>query len=145
MPKYRVILSQEVEANDEQNAEEKTLYNLRNSYLENPPDIEVEKVLNDIEIPFEWTRVNSDINGNPRHVVHFLELIRVLKHFDKWTDNPSPFHRLKGDYEYICKLANKLGGRKFHNKQYGGGIVFQTYSTDCTEKFIKENLHKHVK
>jgi hypothetical protein len=35
-------------------------------------------------------------------------------------------------------LAKKLGGRKFHNKQYGGGIVFESYNTDD----LKERIYK---
>jgi hypothetical protein len=33
-------------------------------------------------------------------------------------------------YEDALKLARQIGGRKFHNKQYGGGIVFQCYGPD---------------
>jgi hypothetical protein len=71
------------------------------------------------------TRVKSDTNGNPRRVIHFLAFI---------TDNDRggvgsvfPTGSL---YEVALKKARKLGGRKFHNKQYGGGIVFQSYSDD---------------
>lgn len=56
----------------------------------------------------EFTRVNSDSNGNPRYVIHFTTL--------------------SNDYETALKMARKFGGRKFHNKQYGGGIVFQSYN-----------------
>jgi hypothetical protein len=55
-----------------------------------------------------FTRIKNDINGNPRYVIHFLDL--------------------NNDYENALKTARKLGGRKFHNKQYGGGIVFQSYN-----------------
>ena len=67
---------------------------------------------------YDWTRVDSDINGNPRFVIHFLNL----------ADN----------YPDAVKLANKIGGRKYHNKSYGGGIVFQSYSLPDTEKAIAE-------
>jgi hypothetical protein len=40
----------------------------------------------------KFTRVNNDVNGNPRYVFHFLEL----------ADN----------YETALKLAKKIGGRK---------------------------------
>lgn len=29
-------------------------------------------------------------------------------------------------YNIALSLAKTLGGRKFHNKQYGGGIVFRS-------------------
>ena len=67
-----------------------------------------------------FTRVNNDVNGNPRYVIHFLNI----------ADN----------YENAVKLANKIGGRKFHNKQYGGGIVFQSYSLTDTIKRINSIL-----
>ena len=71
----------------------------------------------------EFTRVKSDINGNPRYVCHFFNLLK---------DN----EKQVGNYELAVKRANKIGGRKFHNKQYGGGIVFQSYNLDSTERFI---------
>lgn len=64
----------------------------------------------------EFTRINNDSNGNPRYVCHFLNL--------------------SNDYDTAVKLANSIGGRKFHNKQYGGGLVFQSYNTDDLQKRI---------
>jgi hypothetical protein len=40
-------------------------------------------------------------------------------------------------YETAVKRANKIGGRKFHNKQYGSGIAFCTYSLKETEEAIE--------
>lgn len=75
------------------------------------------------EDPREYfTRINNDINGNPRYVIHFLQC--------RPTDSYS--------YADTCKLMNKIGGRKFHNKQYGGGIVFQSYSLEDTWNSIEE-------
>ena len=31
-------------------------------------------------------------------------------------------------YRIALNKATKIGGKKYHNKQYGGGIVFQTYN-----------------
>lgn len=75
-----------------------------------------EQFLNDTEL----TRVNNDINGNPRYVVHFLSCEP-----ETWKDYENT---LTNRYKNVCKLMNKIGGRKFHNKQYGGGIVFQSYN-----------------
>lgn len=66
----------------------------------------------------DFTRINSDSNGNPRYVCHYLSF--------------------SDDYSRAVKLANSIGGRKFHNKQYGGGIVFQEYNTNDLEKKILE-------
>ena len=66
----------------------------------------------------QFTRVNNDVNGNPRYVCHFLNIA--------------------DDYQTAVKLANKIGGRKYHNKSYGGGIVFQSYNIDRTAEKIAE-------
>ena len=64
------------------------------------------------------TRVNNDINGNPRYVLHFLQI----------SDN----------YDVAVKLANKIGGKKYHTKAYGGGIIFQSYNTQNLVDRINE-------
>ncbi len=73
------------------------------------------------------TRINNDVNGNPRYVVHFYELL---------NDEENIFLPFSKKYEYALKKAKKIGGRKFHNKQYGGGIVFQSYNTDNLKEQI---------
>jgi len=74
----------------------------------------------------EFTRVNNDVNGNPRYVCHFINLLT-----DTEKDN-----NVTTMYEIAVKRAHKIGGRKFHNKQYGGGIVFQSYNIEQTEQEI---------
>lgn len=59
---------------------------------------------------YSLTRINSDTNGNPRYVIHFLALAN--------------------EYSRAVYLANQIGGRKYHTKSYGGGLVFQSYNTD---------------
>ena len=76
----------------------------------------------------EFTRINNDTNGNPRYVVHFLNFI----------NSDDAFTSLDERYALALKRAKKLGGRKFHNKQYGGGIVFQSYNTRILEEQILE-------
>jgi hypothetical protein len=72
-----------------------------------------------------FDRINNDVNGNPRYVVHFLQC------------------RPNDQYSYgdTCKLMNKIGGREYHNKSYGGGIVFQSYSLTELENSINELKH----
>jgi hypothetical protein len=65
-----------------------------------------------------FTRINNDINGNPRFVVHYLQLA--------------------DSYERALFLSRQLGGRKFHNKQYGGGIAFQSYNTEYLAERIAQ-------
>ena len=62
--------------------------------------------------PSDFTKIKHDVNGNPRHVCHFLQFAR--------------------NYDQALAIAKPLGGKKFHNKQYGGGIVFQEYA-GCLE------------
>lgn len=61
-------------------------------------------------------RINNDVNGNPRYVCHFLAI--------------------NSDFDTAVKIANKIGGKRFHNKKFGGGIVFQSYNLRDTEQSI---------
>ena len=71
----------------------------------------------------DFIRVNNDTNGNPRYVCHFLHL-----------NKPDDLHDYNGmdkitrKYKMALLRSHALGGRKFHNKQYGGGIAFQSYN-----------------
>lgn len=76
------------------------------------------KTVYDLLNPIDFTRINSDVNGNPRFVCHFLAFI---------NRNEDAKLSLDQKYTLALKRAKQLGGRKFHNKQYGGGIVFQMY------------------
>lgn len=79
-----------------------------------------------------FTRAPSDQCGNPRYVVHFLNL-NTQQELD---ETPNEIGRLSALYALAVKRANTIGGRKYHNKRYGGGIVFQSYSIDETAKHI---------
>ena len=74
---------------------------------------------------YNWTKVKNDINGNPKFVLHFLQMLS--------PEEMQTFHEQYGlnaisqAYAFACKRANSIGGRKYHNKSYGGGIVFQSY------------------
>jgi len=69
--------------------------------------------------PNDFTRIKNDINGNPRHVWHFLHV-----DIHGWQSNSGLSER----YAIACKLANAIGGKKYQNKKHGGGIVFQEYA-----------------
>lgn len=95
-----------------------------------------------METKIEFTRVNNDVNGNPRYVCHFRELITANERGYAYQDeqiNPNkPILNLgvSEQYNLALKKAKAIGGRKFHNKQFGGGIVFQSYNINQTEKDI---------
>ena len=87
----------------------------------------------------ELTRVNNDVNGNPRYVVSYSHLLNEKDEADA-KESARKGNKFFVDYEYTTaiKKARKIGGKKFHNKQYGGGIVFQSYNTDDLIKSILE-------
>ena len=75
---------------------------------------------------YNWTRVKNDINGNSRQVTHFLNLV------------PDVGGDVVDLYALAVKRANRIGGRKYHTKYFGGGIIFQTTDTRATEAAIEE-------
>jgi hypothetical protein len=79
----------------------------------------------------DFKRINNDINGNPRYVCHFLSCLNHNTDVGIGMD-------ISEKYRIAVKKMNKIGGKKFHNKQYGGGIVFQSYSLPELEKSINE-------
>lgn len=58
----------------------------------------------------ELTRINNCVNGNPRYVMNWVEISNK-------------------NYNEAINLAKSIGGKKYHTKNYGGGIVFQSYNT----------------
>jgi hypothetical protein len=92
----------------------------------------------------QWTKIKHNVNGNPRYVCHFL-------HLSIPAENTPEFWAIHGlktisvKYALTCKRANKIGGKKYHTKAYGGGIVFQSYNLQDTERSIFELLEKESK
>lgn len=95
----------------------------------------------------EFTRIDNDVNGNPRYVCHFLS-IPITKEDQESIDNPKTRLGKYGEiikdnrfgierhYDLAINKAREIGGRKYHTKNYGGGIVFQSYNIHQTEKDI---------
>lgn len=77
-----------------------------------------------------FIRVNNDVNGNPRYVCYFLPFVAQNEKGLDLTDK----------YKLAVKRANKKGGRKFHNKSYGGGIAFQSYNLREDVKMLNQFL-----
>lgn len=92
----------------------KEIESYRNSY----------KVVNGIG----FCRVNNDINGNPRYVVHFLAFT---------TDE-----EMKNDNLSQSQLYADLGFSVYRAKWYGGGFVGQSYSLIDTANKINEIVNK---
>lgn len=68
----------------------------------------------------EYTRINNDKNGNPRYVFHFLAFLGL--------EQGSILER----YNIALKKSRTLGGKAYRGKDFGGGIVIQTYDLDAT-------------
>jgi hypothetical protein len=90
-----------------------------------------------------FTRVNNDINGNPRYTTHFLTLItdkdkeQIEIDFEQ-TLKQNPFKRLGLLYDLAVNKSKTVGGKKYRSKEYGGGIVFQSYNLDNLTKQLNE-------
>jgi len=80
-----------------------------------------------------FTKINNDVNGNPRVVVHFLNL-NTQEELDRQGDAWIP---VGVKYALALDRARKIGGKKYSTKKYAGGIVFQCYSTDELQKEIE--------
>lgn len=80
-----------------------------------------------------FSRIKNDTNGNPRYVCHFLDLLtKEESNAPVWLENG----QRNDKYATALARAKKIGGRKFHNKQYGGGIVFSSYNLETEAREI---------
>lgn len=81
----------------------------------------------------QFTRINVDTNGNPRYVIHFMNLL-----------SSDEKRRFGGDvsamYRYALEKARPLGGKKYHTRGYGGGIAFQSYNLRSTVRSINKQI-----
>lgn len=95
-----------------------------------------------------WTQIYNNSNGNLRYVCHFLDLVtekeREIAEENKrikQTSWPDLFFTTTNDlYNFALRMAKKIVGKKFHNKKFGGGIVFQTYNIEEIENKINKLL-----
>ena len=85
---------------------------------------------------FTLYRVENDINGNPRYVLHFLD---ILSKDEQAALNEETIALKKAapnqwisfvDVAYNAAIAKarKVGGKAYRAKWFGGGIVFQSYN-----------------
>ena len=87
----------------------------------------------------EFKRVNNDINGNPRYVCHFLALVNDQdeEKAKEQSDTIRPYQMSVSHlYDIAVSKAHKIGGKKYRGKDFGGGIVFQSYNIEETEEAI---------
>ena len=72
-----------------------------------------------------FTRVKNDVYGNPRYVTHFLNCVSEKE--QKQFENDG-LKRINNAYLFTVNKMRKLGGKKYRGKDFGGGIVFQSYN-----------------
>jgi hypothetical protein len=75
-------------------------------------------------IQAQMQRVDNDVNGNPRYVLHFLAF-----------DN---------DYATAKDIANSLGWSVYRAKSHGGCFVGQSYSTEADAYYIAKAKARHA-
>lgn len=78
----------------------------------------------------EFTRINNDVNGNPRYCIHFLDL---LSHEQRYSNQT-----VQQKFTLALNKAKTIGGKTYRGKDMGGMIVFQSYSTPTLTKNIVE-------
>lgn len=89
----------------------------------------------------QFKQVNNDVNGNSRYVCHFTNLLTQQDREElPLSDSPTfkVIDNIAARYNRALQRAKKIGGRKFHNKQYGGGIVFAGLNPQQIAQRIEE-------
>lgn len=81
-------------------------------------------------------KVESDSVGNPRYVIHFLDLLPL--------ERIKPEHSLTSELDYNIELFNSLGFKKYRAKWFGGGLVFQSFSLENDLRSALAVIRKEV-
>lgn len=77
----------------------------------------------------EVTRINNDVNGNPRYVIGYRQIARMIESAHKGDS-------LSVGYDETVAFVRGSGFGRFHNKQYGGGLKFQSYNVQDDLNFL---------
>lgn len=83
----------------------------------------------------DYIRTTNDVNGNPRYVFHFLDFISKQEE----EQAPQGMNRILYLKNLALEKAKSIGGKAYRGKDFGGGIVIQSYNVQGTIKQI-ENL-----
>ena len=81
---------------------------------------------------YQFERVNNDFYGNPRYVIHFTDFLRNEE-----------IGAISVENSYLLALgrAKSIGGKSYTGKEYGGGIVLQSYNLKDTARQIEETFY----
>tara|TARA_R110000823_G_C15550381_1_gene459245 strand:+ start:47 stop:487 length:441 start_codon:yes stop_codon:yes gene_type:complete len=95
--------------------------------------------------PIEFERLKNSTYGNPRYAIHFFSMLSTneQKALDNEcrVENGTSLGITEYMYKAALKKAKKFGGGKYHNKSFGGGIVFTSYNTNDLERQIQESKY----
>ena len=67
--------------------------------------------------------IENDVYGNPRYVVHYLSVSAD-------SDGGSASNYASRQAAQFSAAMNRVGGKRYRGKWFGGGIVFQSYDGD---------------
>lgn len=100
------------------------IYQTYTKQLPNQKELDKARAIAEIEEQLNRNRQANDVNGNPRYAIHFNAMFSDSEHTTQILRSESVEER----YVKAVFRAKKIGGKKFHNKQFGGGIIFQSYN-----------------
>lgn len=83
----------------------------------------------------DYFKANNDFYGNPRYIVHFLDFLNE-KEGDRI--NIEFRYSLQKKYDIALTKSRAIGGKKYRGKDFGGGIIFQSYNIQEALKKIKK-------
>ena len=84
-----------------------------------------------------FTQINNDSNGNPRYVCYHIEVLTndEASTLSFWVNSKNG---ISERYARAISKAKSIGGKKYHTKDFGGGLVFQAVNLKDLENQIKE-------
>lgn len=80
-----------------------------------------------------FIRIENDINGNPRYILHVLDVINL----EDLT--------LSENYDTAEMILKKIGVKKYRKKGYEYNFVFQSYNIGSTKKEIESYVNAFYK
>ena len=114
------------------------LYLTYTAQIQSNDELKRAKAIAEIEDQLNRNRQSLDANGNPRYAIHFNHMFSDKEYSEQILRSESVEER----YVKAVFRAKKIGGKRFHNKQFGGGIIFQSYNNrTLAEKIVSlQNL-----
>jgi hypothetical protein len=79
----------------------------------------------------DFTKIDSG-----RFCIHFLNLNIKSDDIQAGTD----LNRISNLYNMALARFKPIGGKKYHNKKYGGGVAFYTNNLELTIEKINQTL-----